>query len=178
MSDPLVLASMVQREEVMKPLNGSAYIAAKAPLFNIKAIRPFLDNFVAVPVFRSKDVADLDIPKEQRKALRRQATERLTDLCADKADAKYNVAIFPQGERNNQIRTEKGVGEIAAKISDKERFLVMPIGIAYNYSKKWDRRPAVHVGVPFELDATADEVVERVDGRLKICYDAAKSLTR
>lgn len=174
-SDPLVLASIVHNEDALHPLNGSAYILGKAPIFKVKPIRPFIDNFVAVPTFRGKDVAKLDMPEEEKKAWRLKATRRMLDLCVAKGNEGYNVAIFPQGTRGEEARARPGIGHIAHGLDRPEDFLVLPIGIAYNEQKKLDLKPNVHIGMPFELGSDPIQFTDEVDARLRACADAASA---
>ncbi len=167
-ADQFVLASIAKREECLNPLIAQTYIPGKAPIFRVPPIRPFLDNFVALPTFRKKDVANSDLPIEVRTDLQQTATDRLLGICIDKANQDYNIAIFPQGTRDKAARVRSGIGKIATSIERPNNFLILPVGISYDGSRI-DLRPAVHIGTPFSLAPSPDQVTEDVTRELLRC---------
>jgi 1-acyl-sn-glycerol-3-phosphate acyltransferase len=182
MMDPLVLASVVQREEVLHPLRGNVVIPAKSPLYTDMPYRlfrrPLFDNFVAVPTFRRKDSAKTGLPAEEAETLLRQANAELVSLLTNCANQGINVAIFPDGERvkpgtNDEIRS--GIGRIACGLDDPDRFLIQPVGINYDvYGSK--RTPSVFAGNPYTVARSESEVTTQTEWAIRGCEAAAFTL--
>lgn len=172
--DPLVLASVVQHETALQPLLGSIFIPAHMGLFKHRAIRPFLDNFVALPTYRGKDIAKLGLPPEDAEALRASTGKAFVDTSIAKIDEGWNFAIFPSGSRKeNTVRS--GIGRIACNIQNPDNVRILPIAIDYSRTAT-NLNPNVFVGAPLSLPETPDAVTALVRASLQACVDRAAAM--
>ena len=182
-ADPLVIAAAAQQERVLRPLRGNVIIPGLAPLFKHRALRPVIDNFVALPTLRGKDVRRASVPEaiatqiesgrlpesagdEWRLAAQAGATQGMIDVCITKADEGKNIAIFPQGTRQGG-RVRSGLGRIACGIADRDRFRIVTIGIDYSDTFT-NLRPNVVVGMPLGIPETPDMVTEMVERAFQV----------
>jgi 1-acyl-sn-glycerol-3-phosphate acyltransferase len=172
-ADPLVLAALAQREPVLRPLVGNVVIPAHAGLFKYRMLRPLLDNFVAIPTFRGKDVAGLPLSEDRIRALRMDAAKSMVDTCIQKANADVNIAIFPQGTRSSG-NVRAGIGYMACGLREPDRFRLLPVGI--DYSRTSTRlSPNVHVGEPLPLPNTPSLVAKLTEQQMIRCVAAARA---
>lgn len=165
-SDQFVLASLAEREPVLHPLRANTVIPGKAPIFRVGIIRPFIDNFVALPTFRGKDVAKSPLSSEKAQLLRAQATKRLIEICIAHADEGMNIAIFPHGTRKPGNGVRSGIGQIACGVENPDNLLILPVGIDYDNTRT-GLAPNVFVGTPFGLPGTPDEVTTQVEASIQ-----------
>lgn len=172
--DPLVLASVVQRETALRPLVGNVFIAAHLGLFKHRALRPFLDNFVALPTYRGKDIAKLGLAPEDAAALRADAGASFINTATAKLDEGWDFAIFPSGTRKeNTVRS--GIGRIACNLKNPDNVRILPIAIDYSQTAT-NLHPNVFVGAPLELPKTPDAVTALVTASLQACVDRAEAI--
>jgi len=172
-ADPFVLASVVQHETVLHPLIANTVIPGHVGLHKHRSLRPFLDNFVAPPAYRGKDVARSGLPDEIAQDLRIAASKALVNLCITKADEGRNIGIFPSGSRK-ATAVRSGIGQIVCGLQNPDRFRLLPVGIDYSNGSRL--RPNVFIGVPQELPTSVVEVTELVEASLVRYVAAAKLL--
>ena len=172
--DPLVLASVVQHETALRPLIGTIFIPAHVGLFKHRTIRPFLDNFVALPTYRGKDIAKLGLPADDAEALRASTGKAFVEMSIAKINEGWDFAIFPSGSRKeNTVRS--GIGRIACNLKNPDNVRILPIAIDYSQTAT-NLNPNVFVGAPLELPKTSDAVTALVTASLQACVDRAEAM--
>ncbi len=123
---------------------------AKAPLFKIVPLRPFLALAGVVPVHR---------PKDGDGTARNEATFR---TCRELLAAGGVVAVFPEGISHDETSLQPlrtGAARIALGAAFDEGakdLVVVPVGLAYDNKARFRSRALVTVGEPVPLRGLAD----------------------
>lgn len=176
--DQYVLSAMAHREPVFKSLIGNTFVQSKEPLFHHpnKFIRPFLrrgvDIMGAVPAFRKKDV------DKSKTELRRMATARLLDISVRKLRSGKNMAVFPEGTRNDidpevvqPLRT--GIATVVGSVSLTNEVGIIPVGFTYEHDK---RRPDIYIESPALVrEIGIDNLLPWLQNSLQSAVDNAHS---
>lgn len=156
--DQFTIASMAQREKVLRPMTGNTFIPAKKSLYN-PALRYGLDIMGAVPTFRAKDVLNRDGSVDEVKTLpRKLATKRLIATSIERINDGNHMAIFPEGTRNDEEdadvtrlqRLSPGIGIIACGLDQDVNYALLPVGMFYGRHGEPTKtnHPYVHIGRP------------------------------
>lgn len=128
---------------------------AKAPLFQNRVLRPFLEGVGAVPVFREQDTGE----NEGRGVRANLAT---FDACRERLAAGGALAIFPEGVSQPQPRLlplRTGAARIA--LDAGRAVAVLPVALVYEPPGVRRGHVLAWVGEPFEADGARLEKRER-----------------
>jgi 1-acyl-sn-glycerol-3-phosphate acyltransferase len=169
--DPLILASMIEREKIFHPMRGHVAIPGNAPLFNHPVYGPIVSRGGAIPVFRSKDVASLEgIDIDDKEEQRRIANKMSGDIMVDKLNKGMHGAWFPEGTRGKDkegrdprvlMPLYKGIGHTACSVERPENLLIVCAGISYGLPESHALKATVAIAPPYEVANTPEEVVAR-----------------
>ena len=147
-ADQLAIASVVEQQPVLRPLIGNTFVLAKAPYFQNRYIRPFLEASGGVPVFRPQDMPNYKYPMKP--------TLSLIGTSVLKIVKGQNMLIFPEGTRNRGNpavlgEIQKAVGWIARGAGDKVPVSILPVALWFKRARKsgW-LKPHVYVNTPLE----------------------------
>lgn len=138
--DPLALLAAVPRETA--PL-------AKAPLFQVKVLKPWLERVGAVPVYREQDVEE-----NQGRGVR--ANMATLDACRQRLGEGRALVLFPEGVSQPQPRLlplRTGVARIA--LDAGRPVTIVPIALVFEGPGERRGTALVQVGEPFVADGTA-----------------------
>jgi 1-acyl-sn-glycerol-3-phosphate acyltransferase len=137
--DSLALLSAVPRETA--PL-------AKAPLFQVKLLRPWLDRVGAVPVYREQDVEE-----NQGRGVR--ANLATFDACRARLGEGRALVLFPEGVSQAQpklLPLRTGVARIA--LDAGRAVSIVPVALVFEAPGERRGTALVVVGEPFVADGT------------------------
>lgn len=168
--DPLMLAAMIQNEDVFHPLRGKVTIPGNIQFFN----KPFIGGIImrsgAVPVIRAKDIEQMDGEYTDDHRYRRKiANTALQDIMIHKINNGYHVAIFPEGTRgkgNKRGPAEllpfyEGIGKIACSIERPDNLQIVCAGIYYHPESRIKREATIAIAEPFGVPETSSAVVDQ-----------------
>lgn len=186
--DPFVLASILQREKIFRPMRTRTVIPGKAPLFNNPYYGWVIRNGGAIPVFRKADTSgDSDDP-EQNEAIKKANESQVTIMQAH-MNRGLHGAIYPRGTRgknDDQEETKrdvrnigpihKGIGRIACGLDNPDNVSIVAVGTVYGRDDKDIRHPKSFVTKPFSVADTVEEVVFATEENLQQAVDTAYSL--
>ena len=176
MHDPLVLASMVQREKAFRPLIGRTLILSKPSLFNVPLVGRIVSNGGAIPVFRPEDIKSAEADEAVR---RRETSAKAIGIAVAKLEQGFSIVLFPEGTRNKEDETRiqslrPGIGRIACSASNRKNVLVVCTATAYGSEDKPSVfSPTIAVGYPLDVAREPEGMVEVVGESLQECLDAA-----
>jgi 1-acyl-sn-glycerol-3-phosphate acyltransferase len=128
---------------------------AKAPLFQSRLLRPWLEGVGAVPVFREQDV-------QENAGRGVRANLGTFDACRARLQAGGALVLFPEGVSQPQPRLlplRTGVARIA--LDAGRPVTVVPVGLVYEPPGERRGRALVVVGDPFVADGSRLEKSER-----------------
>lgn len=171
--DPFVLASMLQREKVLRPMRTRTVIPGKSPLFNHPLYGWVVRNSGAVPIFRKAEFND---GSEQADEARRKANELQITIMRSHMNRGLHAAIYPEGTRgaNEEGRDptqlmplHAGIGRIACSLNWPENVRIVCIGTIYTDGHQDKRHPVSVVTEPFKVAKSVDEVVSQTQENLQ-----------
>ena len=124
---------------------------AKATLWKVSALRPFLALAGIIPVHRAQDgstSANLSTFSSCHDALRRRAT----------------VGIFPEGTTHDdpylhELHTGAARIAVGARASGVRYITIVPIGLVFADKLALRSRVAIRVGRPIDLESQLDQLV-------------------
>ncbi len=183
--DQYLLAGATRRYQPLQHLAGSTRVLAKPDVFAVRQTpilplswqRAAVDKIGAVPTFRAKDSKSTD---SQEQALRTMSTKKAIDLSILTLKSGMNLAIFPEGTRN-QAHPETvqplqaGIGRIVGEVAANQDVAVVPVGLWYP-RKDHDQsgQPQVHIGWPITDHNKLDNVLEYLPYEMQIAVDNAQ----
>lgn len=189
-NDQYVIAGMAHGERVLRPLKANTFIPSKAELFDETTTRHTLlrhgiDLMGAVPVFRASTSLSKDqAPTPEQVDLHAQAVQSLFDVSVERIEQGQNMAIFPEGTRNNEDprklqKIKQGIGNIVCAVSHNTPLAIVPVGISYGEGV--DRQttgPEVVISEPIMRQFEDPmHVLEVLEPRMQQVLDLAFDLT-
>jgi 1-acyl-sn-glycerol-3-phosphate acyltransferase len=187
--DPLVLASILQREEVFHPMRTRTVIPGKSPLFN-KWYGWVIRNGGAVPVFRAAEFpGDEEHSESELAEARKRANEPLIAIMQAHFNNSLHGAIYPEGTRGEHLLgpdgkeierdvtkilpVYKGIGRIVCGLDDPDNVRMVYVGTVYGPDHDDIRHPTSFVSRPSQPAATVEDVTDLAAYRLQKTLDAA-----
>lgn len=179
-NDQFIIASLAYRERTLRPMTGNTFIPIYKPV-----LRYGLDAMDAVPTFRAKDILKPDGSVDEVKTLpRKLASKRLIATAIARINDGNNMAIFPEGTRNDESDTNPnivqklapGIGLIACGLDPSVNYALLPVGIFYGHEGKQLKttKPFVHIGQPIPGPFnTPDDVLQTLHPAMQSCVDQA-----
>lgn len=159
--DPLVLASILQREKTFRSMRTHTVIPGKSPEFNHPLYGWVVRNSGAIPVFRK---AEFNGGSNQDESRRQANNSQVTIMQAHMNRGKHG-AIYPEGTRAKDederdptqlLPLHAGIGKIACGLDDPANVRIVCIGTMYREDSRY---PVSVVARPFEVAETVEEVV-------------------
>ena len=125
-------------------LRGNTIIPAKVDMFKWPLVGRFIPHMQAHPTFRSKDFDD----SHYSRILKMEVTESLMRFNINKINKGSNLAMFPEGTRNQKNLRDvqplkSGLARIALGVKDPSNLLIVPLG--FSYRKDHPKRSPVAV---------------------------------
>lgn len=188
--DPFVLASIIQREKMLRPMRNKIVIPGKSPLFNNPLYGWVVRRSGAVPVFRRSELeGSSDDPHVED--LRRQANNSLVDILLAHMNRGLHGAIYPEGSRgfNKNKQGERvdltrlqplhaGIGRLACGMDDPDNLSIVCVGTVYGFHHNQRLNPTSVIARPFAPGETIDEVVAKTGENLQHAVTTAHEITR
>lgn len=190
--DPIVVAAMAQREEVLHPIRTRTVIPAKSPLFNNPLYGIVVRNGGAIPVFRRQDMSGIDDPQQKIKTeiSRRIANDSLvTIMQAHMNNRGMHGVEYPEGTRGRNKDGEydprdptkiqplyEGMGRILCGLDHPENVSIVPIGTIYGPNHDDWRHPTSYVAKPFSVLETIEETMVMTEVVLQGAVSSAYEL--
>ncbi len=179
--DPLVIASMMQKEKVFHPMITRTVIPGAAPFFNNRWYGWVVRNSGAIPVFRKSDDDDLT----QQSVVRRAANDSQVMIMQAHMNRGMHGAIYPEGTRGRDkkdrhptklMSIHAGIGRIACGLDDPRNVRIVSVGTTYGANNEDLRHPTSFVARPFRIAGTPVEVVKTTKESLQYAVDSASDL--
>ena len=176
--DPLVLASMLQREKALRPMRTRTVIPGKSPEFNHPLYGWVVRNSGAIPVFRK---AEFNGDASQDEARRQANNSQVTIMQAHMNRGKHG-AIYPEGTRGKDeadrdptrlLPLHEGIGRIACGLQRPDNVRIVCVGTIFT----GNRKALSVVAQPFEVPDTVEEVVSMTGTTLQQAVNAAAHRT-
>ena len=121
---------------------------AKAPLFKVRLVKPFLEALGGLPVYRTQDAAE----NEGRGA---RANLDMFAACRERLGAGGSIVVFPEGvsqPRPKLMPLRTGAARIALDVLAPVS--IVPVGLVYETPGERRGRILVRFGDPFVVDGS------------------------